>query len=307
MIATPASASACARLLEGSLVELPEGPGVGDDHAFLEPGRGGAGGDRLELGGANFPAIVQVDVDRSTVPLGEAEDGVELAVEVGVDADRVDRRRRRRHRREAPRRAARPRRARRRRRSVETPRAGYPGGGATSSRSRTSVLRLQQADLLCRHRRQRMRPVPKATACSTSRRAPLCDRRLDLAPDRLLRLDPLGHAAPAAVRNPGGAEERLVEVHVALDEGGQKERAAEVHLLLRLGRLARRADRRDPTALAQHVGLPTAGKAGVPQASLPHVSPSGLTASSSRIAVMAAPGPPYNRARRAKEDAPWWS
>ena len=226
---------------------------MADDHAPLEPGRGGAGRDRLELGGANLPGIVQVDVDRSAVPLGEAEDDVELAVQIGVDADRVD---------------AADDVGTGAERLVEQ--LGHAGRGDDAALRERHELDVEEVRHLVPEQDERLEAIeanlcvdvdvaphatgPERDGLLDEPPCPLCDRRLDLAPDRLLRLDPLGHAAPAAVRDPGSAEERLVEVHVALHEGGQKESTAEVHVLLRLGRRARLADRRDPTALAEHVG-----------------------------------------------------
>ena len=134
---------------------------------------------------------------------------------------------------------------------------------------------------------------------------PLRDRHFDLAPDRLLRLDPLGHPSPPTVRDPAGAEQGLVEVHVALDQRGQKERAADVHVLPRLGRPPGRSDRRDPTVLAEHVDPSAARNAGVRQGEPPAAV--SVRAHGGIIGHRGdgGPSPPYNRARPAKEDEPW--
>ncbi len=241
------------------------------------------------------------------MPLGEAEDDIELAVQIGVDADRVD---------------AADDVGTGAERLVEQ--LGHAGRGDDAALRERHELDVEEVRHLVPEQDERLEAIeanlcvdvdvaphatrPERDCLLDEPPCPLCDRRLDLAPDRLLRLDPLGHAAPAAVRDPGSAEERLVEVHVALHEGGQKESTAEVHVLLCLGRLARLADRRDPTALAEHVGPSSIRQADVRQGESPaRISVRAHGGIIGDRAGMAAPGPPYNRARPAKEDEPWWS
>ena len=64
--------------------------GVAHRDLALQAGRPGALGDRTDLGQAAFAAVVQMDVDADAAALGDGEDRIEMAVEVAVDADRVE-------------------------------------------------------------------------------------------------------------------------------------------------------------------------------------------------------------------------
>ncbi|MEU7387863.1 hypothetical protein [Streptomyces tanashiensis] len=76
--------------VEFGVVDVAEGVGVADGDPAAEAEGGGAGGDVPQLGGAGLAAVVEVQVDALAVAFGEAEDGVELAGRVAVEAHRVE-------------------------------------------------------------------------------------------------------------------------------------------------------------------------------------------------------------------------
>ncbi|MCZ0979219.1 hypothetical protein O1L60_08985 [Streptomyces diastatochromogenes] len=76
--------------VEFGVVDAAEGVGVADGDLAAEAEGGGAGGDVPQLGGAGLAAVVEVQVDALAVAFGEAEDDVELAVGVAVEAHRVE-------------------------------------------------------------------------------------------------------------------------------------------------------------------------------------------------------------------------
>ena len=67
-----------------------QGEGVADRDLAPQAGRLRALGDREDLREAGFAAIVQMDVDANATAVSDGEDGVEMGVEVAVDADRVE-------------------------------------------------------------------------------------------------------------------------------------------------------------------------------------------------------------------------
>ena len=90
MIATPAAASASAVAPNVGVVDHPERKGVADRDAPARPSAARPGRDLAQLEAAERAGVVQVDVDAGAVPLGEAEDDVEMALDVAVDAGGVE-------------------------------------------------------------------------------------------------------------------------------------------------------------------------------------------------------------------------
>ena len=102
MIATSARASASAVFANRSGAIDSEREGVADRDASLHAGGDRPFGDVAKLRSAGLAAVVQMNVDSLAEPLGEAEDDVELALGVAVEAGRVEAADRDRRRRRAP-------------------------------------------------------------------------------------------------------------------------------------------------------------------------------------------------------------
>ena len=64
--------------------------GVADRHPAVQAGRLGAVRDRRQLGDAALAAVVQMDVDAHAAAFGDAEERIEMAVEIAIDADGVE-------------------------------------------------------------------------------------------------------------------------------------------------------------------------------------------------------------------------
>lgn len=71
-------------------VDLPEGVGVADGDGAVEAERRRALRNVPQLPGAGHASVVQMDVDARAMALGQAEDDVELAVHVSVEARRIE-------------------------------------------------------------------------------------------------------------------------------------------------------------------------------------------------------------------------
>ena len=234
--------------------------GVADRHLALQAGRFGALGDRPHLGDAAVAAVMQMDVDADTVLAGNAEDRVEMAVLVAVDADGIE----------------------------PAHQVGTLGdrcvqqfGGARRAahaalreghdldRDEVAEAFAHLQDLVEIAQPELIVDVDMGAHVQGAARHHLAHqigagfgfgqraRRADLA----FRLDAVGHlVARGLVRHPGQAEQGLVEMNMSVDQRRQDESTAEVDRILAGRRGRDREEGGDPPSLDLEVMLAAVGQ-----------------------------------------------
>ena len=226
---------------------------VADRHLALHAVRGGALQDQVEREGAHGARLVQVDVQRRAVALGEGEQGVERLHRVAVDGARVQ--------------PAQHVGAGGQRRVQQPGGAGAPQQAGLGKGDDLDLLHLAQRGARAQHAfevaqagvgvdvhvraqargaqgqkgfRQRHRLRPRVVPAGGAQGA--------------LVVDPVDQPGADLVAVPVQAPHRLVEVGVAFDQPGQQQRAAAVLHRAAGGRGQAGAEGGDAAAQHQHVG-----------------------------------------------------
>ena len=242
MIATPRAGEGFRRAAEGVVVDRAEGIGVADRHATPEPGRAGPRRDVPQCEGAERAGIVQVDVDAHTVASGDAEDDREVAADVAVDPGRVE--------------AADEIRAGRHRRVEQRGRPGITQDAALREGDDLHVDEIAIAVLEAQHRFEARKPDlgidvdmgaqrarPERCDLFDEATASLLDRERQGSAQLLFAADAFGDGGARRVGDQRQAEQRLVEMDMALDEAGRDEATLAIDRLGgRRGTVAMRVD-----------------------------------------------------------------
>ena len=237
---------------------------MADGDPPLHAGGNRALGDVAKLGRAGLPAVVQMNVDSFSESLGQAEDDVELAFDVAVEARRVQ---------TANEVGAGPqRRGHEVRRPILRHDAALREGDelnvdpvAISLAHLQHGFEIGETDVVVD-----VDVAPRARGSVGDQRANEggCagfDRKRDLAALDALGGDALAHAASLDMGQARRAPMRLVEMDVAVDERRQEELSGEIDALAGLSRGARRMRRDDKAVGDFHVGETSVRKARVGQ------------------------------------------
>ena len=243
MIATSARASSVGGLLEQTRRDRPERERVADGDAPLKAGGDRALGDVAKLRRAGLADVVQMNVDSLAERLGEAEHDVELALDVAVEARRVE--------------AADEVGAGHERRGQEIGRPGLRRHAALRERDELNVdpvakglahpddrFEIVEADVIVDvDVAARARRAVGDQRADERRRAGLDRQRDPMALDALGG-DALAHAASLDMGQARRAPMGLVEMDVAVDERRQEEHPVEVDALVGRRRGPRRVQSR---------------------------------------------------------------
>ncbi|MGI4764375.1 MAG: hypothetical protein ACRYGP_04820, partial [Janthinobacterium lividum] len=250
---------------EIAVVDGSERVGMTDRDAAAQPRGQGATCDATQLEGPEWPRVVKVDVYTDAAPFRDGEDGIEMTIDVSVDACGIQ--------------AAHEVGAHGHGRVEQVCRTWVAQDSALWKRDDLNVdhvlIKLLQAQHRLESRQSDLgvdvyvaanRTRPEAHDLLNQSSAPLLDRQRQRLAQVFLSADPLSHGGARAVRNQRQAKQRLVKVDVPVDERRRQQVPVAGQERVPISRQrSDRSDGRDATSLQQEVNLPSVRQCGFPK------------------------------------------